>query len=114
MTISCLFPFILHNWKKASQPNEILRIFLNGGTGKVTMDVKQKQRAVIEYLLLEECEGDGIVPRLQNASHRDAYCRASGFRWMNEICCGKEELRNEGHTGRPNRYEMDAALGSIL
>jgi hypothetical protein len=53
ITISCLFPFIVQNWKNALQPSAILRTFLNGGTGKVTMDVKQKQRAVIEFLLVE-------------------------------------------------------------
>jgi hypothetical protein len=58
---------MFQNWKNASQPSEILRIFLNGRTGKMTMDVKQKQRAVIEFLLLEGCEGDDIVLRLQNA-----------------------------------------------
>jgi hypothetical protein len=31
------------------------------------MDVKQKQRAVIELLLPEGCEGDDIVLRVQNA-----------------------------------------------
>jgi hypothetical protein len=57
-----------------SQPSEILRIFLIGGTGKVTMNIKQKQWAVTEFLLLEECEGNNIVLRLQNAYGRDAYC----------------------------------------
>jgi hypothetical protein len=55
-------------------------VFLNGGTVKRTMDVKQKQRAVIEFLLLEGCEGDDIVLRFQNASGQDAYCRESAFR----------------------------------
>jgi hypothetical protein len=32
------------------------------------MDVKQKQRAVIEFLLLEGCEDDAIALRLQNAT----------------------------------------------
>jgi hypothetical protein len=113
ITISCLFPFIFQNWKHASQPSEILRIFLNGGTGKVTMDVRQKQRAVIEFLLLKGCEGDDIVLRLQNAYGRDPYCRASVFRWMNEIRRGNEELQNEGRPGRPYRYETDTALRSI-
>jgi hypothetical protein len=45
---------------------------------------------------------------------RDAYYRASVFRWMSEICRGKEELRNEGRPLRPYRYETDAALRSIL
>jgi hypothetical protein len=47
---------MFQNWKNESQPNEILRISLNGGTRKVTMDVKQEQLAVIEFLLLERCE----------------------------------------------------------
>jgi hypothetical protein len=38
------------------------------------MNIKQKLRAVIEFLLLEGCEGDNIVFRLQNAYGRDAYC----------------------------------------
>jgi ribosome maturation factor RimP len=54
--------------------------FLNGGTRKVTMDIKQKQRAIIEFLLSEGCEGDDIVLRLQNAHDRDAYCGVSVFR----------------------------------
>jgi hypothetical protein len=40
----------------------------------MTMDVKQKQRAAIEFLLLEGCEGDDIVLRLQNAYGSDADC----------------------------------------
>jgi hypothetical protein len=114
ITISCLFPFIFQNWKNTSQHSEILRIFLNGGTGKVTMDVKQKQRAVTKFLLLKRCKGDDIGLRLENAYDRDAYCRASVFRLMNEIRCGDEELRDEGRPGRPYRYEMDVALCSIL
>jgi hypothetical protein len=38
------------------------------------MDVRQQQRAVIEFLPLEGCEGDNMVLRLQNAYGRDAYC----------------------------------------
>jgi hypothetical protein len=33
---------------------------------KVAMDLKEKQRAVIEFLLLEYCRGDIILMRLQN------------------------------------------------
>jgi hypothetical protein len=44
---------MFQNSKNASQPSEILRLFLNGGTGKVTADVKQKQQAIIEFLLLK-------------------------------------------------------------
>jgi hypothetical protein len=43
------------------------------------MDVKQKQRTVIEFLLLEGCAGDEIATRLQNVYGEDAYCRASVF-----------------------------------
>jgi hypothetical protein len=66
--VSYLFPFIFQNWKNASQPSEILRIFPNDGIGKMTMAVRQNQRSVIEFLLLEGCEGDDIVLSLQNAS----------------------------------------------
>jgi hypothetical protein len=38
------------------------------------MDIKQKQRAVIGFLLFEGCEGDGIMLRHQNAYGRDAHC----------------------------------------
>jgi hypothetical protein len=91
-----------------------LRNFLNGGNGKATIKDKQKQQALIEFLLLEGRESENIVLRLQHASGRDAYCRASGFKYMNEIRHGNEELRNEGRRGIPYRYERDAALRSIL
>jgi hypothetical protein len=78
------------------------------------MDVKQKQQAVIEFLLLEGCEGADIVLSLQNAYGRDVYCRASMFRRMNEIRRGNKDLRKEGRPGRPYRYETDAPLRSIL
>jgi hypothetical protein len=78
------------------------------------MDVTQKQRAAIEFLLLEGCDGDDIMLSLQNAYGREAYCRASVFRWMNEIRRGDEELGNEGCRGRPYRYETNAVLRSIL
>jgi hypothetical protein len=78
------------------------------------MDFKQKQRAVIKFLLSEGCEDGDIVLRLQNTYSRDAYCRALVFRWMNEIRRGNDRLRNERRPGRTHRYETDAALRSIL
>jgi hypothetical protein len=78
------------------------------------MDVKQKRRAVFEFLLLEGYEGDNVLLRLQNAYGIDVYCRASVFRWMTQIRRGNEEFRNEGCPGRPYLYEADAALRSIL
>jgi transposase len=78
------------------------------------MNVRQKQRAVIEFLLLEGREYDDIVLRLRNAYGRDVSGRASVFRWMNKIRLGNEELRNEGRPGRPCRCETDAALRSVL
>jgi hypothetical protein len=78
------------------------------------MGVKPKQRAVIEFLLLGECESDDIVLRLQNAYGRDTYCRVSVFRWMNEICHGNEEVGNEERPGRPSRCERGAAICSVL
>jgi transposase len=78
------------------------------------MDVKQKQRAVIEFLLVEACAGDEIATRLQNVYGEDAYCCASVFRWIQEIRRGNEGLRNEGRPGRPCRHEVEAAILSIL
>jgi transposase len=80
----------------------------------MAMDINQKQRAVIEFLLFEGYEDDDIVLCLQNAHGRDAHCPASVFRWMNEIRRGNEELRNERRPGKPYRYKTDAALRSIL
>jgi hypothetical protein len=44
---------------------------------EVTMDAKQKLRAVIEFLLLERHPGDEIPQRLHNLYGQDAYCRVS-------------------------------------
>jgi hypothetical protein len=78
------------------------------------MDVKHKQRAVIEFPLFKCCEGNDMVLRLQNAYGRDTSCRASVFKWTNEIRGGSDELRNEGLPRKSYCYETDAALRSIL
>jgi hypothetical protein len=62
----------------------------------MTMEVKDKQRAVIEFLLFEGCAGEEIVIRLRNVYGSAAYYRASVFRWINEVPGCNEELRNEG------------------
>jgi hypothetical protein len=63
------------------------------------MDMKDKQRAVIEFLLLAGYVGEKIVIRLRNVYGSAAYCGASGFRWINEVRLGNEEVRKEGHPG---------------
>jgi transposase len=78
------------------------------------MEIKDKQRAVIEFLLLEGCAGDEIAIRLRNVYGEDAYSRATVFRWITEVRRGNEELRNEGRPGRPCRHEIDAVIRSIL
>jgi transposase len=78
------------------------------------MDVKDKQQAVIEFLMLEGCSEEEIVTRLQNVSGSAAYCHASVFKWINEVCSDNEELRNKGRPGRLYRHETDAAIRSIL
>jgi hypothetical protein len=68
---NCLVPLSIHIpelEEETSLPNEILRIFPNDGIGKMTLAVRQNQRSVIEFLLLEGCEGGDIVLSLQNAS----------------------------------------------
>jgi hypothetical protein len=62
---------------------------------KVTMDLKDKQRAVIEFPLLEGCTGEEIVMRLRSVYVLVTYYHVSVFRWIDEVRRGSEELRNE-------------------
>jgi hypothetical protein len=78
------------------------------------MDMKQKQRAAIEFLLFEGRSSDEIAQRFHDMCGQDADCRASVFRWIQEVRGGNEELRNEGPPGRPCRHEVDIAIRSIL
>jgi hypothetical protein len=75
---------------------------------------KQKQRAVIEFLLLEGRSGDEIAQRLHNVYGQDADCRAPVFRWIQEARRGNKERGDEGCPGKPCRYEVDAVIRSIL
>jgi hypothetical protein len=77
------------------------------------MDVKDKQRSVIEFLLLEVCAGEEIVIRLRNVYGSDTCCRASIFIWISEVRRSNEEFRNGGRLGRTNQHEIDAGIRSI-
>jgi transposase-like protein len=57
------------------------------------MNVKHKQRAVIEFLLLEGRAGE-IVIRLRNLYN-------SVVRWIGEVRRRSEEFRNEGRPEDP-------------
>jgi hypothetical protein len=74
------------------------------------MDVKDKQRAVIEFFLLEGCVGEEILIRFRNVSSSDEDCRASVFRWINEVRRVNKQLRNEGRPRRHYRYETDIVI----
>jgi hypothetical protein len=78
------------------------------------MDVKDRQRAVIEFLLLEACASEEIVIHLRKMCSSAAYYHDSVFRWMTEARRGNEELRNERRPGRPDRHETDAEIRFIL
>jgi hypothetical protein len=78
------------------------------------MDIKVKQPAVMEVLLLEGCVGEEIVIDLRNMSGSVACCRASGFRWIGGVRGGSEEPRNDGRPGTPHEQETDSAIRSIL
>jgi hypothetical protein len=58
----------------------------------MTMDVKDKQPAIIEFLLLKRCARGEIVIHLRKMSDSTTYCGASVFRWISEISDGNEEL----------------------
>jgi hypothetical protein len=65
------------------------------------MDLKRKQRGVIEFLLFEGRPGDEIAQRLHNVYGHDPCCRVSVFRWIQEARRGNKDLCNEGRPGRP-------------
>jgi DNA-binding NarL/FixJ family response regulator len=78
------------------------------------MDIKDRQRTVIEFLFLEGCPGDEIATGLRNVYREDAYWRATVLRSIKEVRRGNEELRNEGRPGQPCRHETDVVIRSIL
>jgi hypothetical protein len=78
------------------------------------MTVEYKERAVISFLLLEGRAGEEIVMRLQIVYSSAAYCCPLIFRWIGEVHRGMKEPPNKGRPGRPDRYETDAAIRSIL
>jgi hypothetical protein len=80
---------------------------------KVIKEVKDKQQAVIELLLLEGCTGEEIMMHLRNVYGSSAYCRASAFRLVSEVGRGNKELRNPGGLGRSDQHEIDTAIRSI-
>jgi hypothetical protein len=76
----------------------------------MAMDVKDKQRAVIEFLLLKGCTGDKIVVHLQNVYGSAAYCRASVFKRISEVRAAtknfetKDPLENPIGTKQMRRF----------
>jgi hypothetical protein len=82
--------------------------------GKVPMDVTQKQRAVIEFLVLEGRAGEEITIRLHDVYGEDADSRATVFRWINRIRRSDGELESEKPPGRPPRYETDRQIQEII
>jgi hypothetical protein len=59
------------------------------------MDVKDKQPAVIEFMLLEGCNGEEIAIHLRNVHIPAGYCFVSVFKWISDIRGGNERLRNK-------------------
>jgi hypothetical protein len=56
------------------------------------MDIKDKQRAVIEILLFEDWAGEKIAKRLRNVYGSVAYCCTSVFRWISVVRRGTKNL----------------------
>jgi hypothetical protein len=56
------------------------------------MDARDKQRALIKFLLLEGCAGEEIAIRLREVYDSAAYCFVSVFRWIGEVRRGNDEL----------------------
>jgi hypothetical protein len=70
--ISCVYGLIARNNLVRQRSCFILRQFVKDCIAKATMDVKENQRAMIEFLLLEGCTSDAILMRLQNVYERGA------------------------------------------
>jgi hypothetical protein len=94
--------------------HETLLPFSTGANRKVRMDVQCEQPAVIEFLLFEGCLDDEIRQRFHNVYSEEACYRTSVFRWIQEVCSGNEELRDEGRPSTPCRSDVDASMRSIL
>jgi hypothetical protein len=77
------------------------------------MNTKQKQRTVIEFLLLEGRPGDEIAVRLHNVYQEAAYSRAAVFGWISQIRSGNSELQSDKSPGRLPGYEMDGKIRKI-
>jgi hypothetical protein len=78
------------------------------------MGTKQKQHAVIEFLLVERRPGDKIAIRLRNVDEEAAHSRATVFRGIGKIHSGNSELQSDTSRGRPSGYKTDGNIQNIL
>jgi DNA-binding NarL/FixJ family response regulator len=76
------------------------------------MDVKMKQRAVIEFLLLQRSDDEEIAQRLRNAHGDGLYFLIAIFRWIKEVRNGNENSVTKGGS-RPYQYEIDSYIQDI-
>jgi hypothetical protein len=67
---------------------------------KMSMDTRQKQPAVIEFLLLEKRPDDEIAIRLRNKYEGVAGSRATVSRWISKIRSGHPELQSDKPPGK--------------
>jgi hypothetical protein len=74
---------IVNIWDFEPREKSILRFAVKlNKNRKLSMDAKQKQRAVIEFLLLEGRPGNKTAIRLHDMHEEAAYSRATMFRWI--------------------------------
>jgi transposase len=72
------------------------------------MDSKQKQRAVIEFLMKEGCRLSDIHRRLQNVYRDDTIDRSNVHRWMKKFKEGETSIDEKPRSGRPSTTTTDA------
>jgi hypothetical protein len=77
------------------------------------MNVKDKQRTIIEFLLLEGCAGEEIAVHPRNVYGSAASCRASVFTWISEVHRGNEELRNKERSEDPIDKKLMQRFGQF-
>jgi hypothetical protein len=77
---------------------------------KMSMDKKQKQRALIKFMLFEGRLGDEIIIRFHNVPGETPNLRTTVLQKINKICSGNAELQPENSS----RCETDRYIQNVI
>jgi hypothetical protein len=77
------------------------------------MDIKEKQRAVIEFRCLEECVSEEVLIGTGNLYGSTARGGASGFRWIRQGRCSNGEPQTKDATENPIDTKRMRSSGQV-